>query len=293
MDELFTNARHPYTQGLLRAVPKLVPGRASEAAAVVGDPPSPIRLPSGCRFHPRCPIAQTPLCAEEEPVLTAGPALPEHVAACHFAWTAQARCTRSGGRARNTRGPMIERRTIRFDHELLAELELPCFEAHGDGDGPHLCLLAGIHGGEYSSIAAVVRFMNALDTSELCGRITAVPIVSMPSFRARTAFVMPQDGKNLNRCFPGSLDGTFSDVLARHVFDEPDRAERLPARPPRRRHGRGARAVLALRRVSRSRSRRAASRSRSGCRTSSAPLPPRPRSAARPSGRGRRAAFRP
>ena len=61
---------------------------------------------------------------------------------------------------------MIERRTIRFDHELLAELELPCFEARGDSDGPHLCLLAGIHGGEYSSIAAVVRFMNALDTSE-------------------------------------------------------------------------------------------------------------------------------
>jgi uncharacterized protein len=115
---------------------------------------------------------------------------------------------------------MIERRTIRFDHELLAELELPCFEAVGERDGPHLCLLGGIHGGEYSSIAAVVRFMNALDTSELRGRITAVPIVSMPSFQARTAFVMPQDGKNLNRCFPGSLDGTFSEVLARHVFDE-------------------------------------------------------------------------
>jgi uncharacterized protein len=115
---------------------------------------------------------------------------------------------------------MIERRTIRFDHELLAEVELPCFEASGESDGPHLCLLGGIHGGEYSSIAAVVRFMNALDTSALSGRITAVPIVSMPSFRARTAFVMPQDGKNLNRCFPGSPDGTFSDVLARHVFDE-------------------------------------------------------------------------
>jgi hypothetical protein len=115
---------------------------------------------------------------------------------------------------------MIERRTIRFDHDLLAELELPCFEADGESDGPQLCLLAGIHGGEYSSIAAVVRFMNALDTSELRGRITAVPIVSMPSFRERRAFVMPQDGKNLNRCFPGSRDGTFSEVLARYVFDE-------------------------------------------------------------------------
>jgi uncharacterized protein len=115
---------------------------------------------------------------------------------------------------------MIERRTIRFDHELLVGVELPCFEARGRHGGPHLCLLGGIHGGEYSSIAAVVRFMNALDPDALAGRITAVPIVSMPSFRARTAFVVPQDGKNLNRCFPGSYDGTFSDVLARHVFDE-------------------------------------------------------------------------
>jgi predicted deacylase len=115
---------------------------------------------------------------------------------------------------------MIERRTLRFEHALLAGLELPCFEAAGDQDSPHLCLLGGIHGGEYSSIAAVVRFMNELDTGELAGRITAVPIVSRPSFEARTAFVMPQDGKNLNRCFPGSHDGTFSEVLARHVFDE-------------------------------------------------------------------------
>jgi oligopeptide/dipeptide ABC transporter ATP-binding protein len=82
-DELFTNARHPYTQGLLRAVPRLVPGRVSEGAGVVGDPPSPIDLPSGCRFHPRCPIAQEPLCSTEDPAL-AGP--PVHVAACHFAW---------------------------------------------------------------------------------------------------------------------------------------------------------------------------------------------------------------
>jgi predicted deacylase len=114
---------------------------------------------------------------------------------------------------------MIERRALRFDHDLLDGLELPCFEAVGAADGPHLCLLGGIHGGEYSSISAVVRFMAALDTQELRGRITAVPVVSLTSYRARSAFVVPEDGKNLNRCFPGSLDGTFSDVLARSVFD--------------------------------------------------------------------------
>jgi len=85
-DELFTNARHPYTQGLLRAVPRLVPGRVTDTAGVVGDPPSPINLPTGCRFHPRCPIAQEPLCSTEDPALLAGPIL-GHTAACHFAWT--------------------------------------------------------------------------------------------------------------------------------------------------------------------------------------------------------------
>jgi oligopeptide/dipeptide ABC transporter ATP-binding protein len=82
--ELFADARHPYTQGLLRAVPRLVPGRASEAVSVAGDPPSPIDLPSGCRFHPRCPLAQEPLCHEQDPALEQG--APGRFAACHFAW---------------------------------------------------------------------------------------------------------------------------------------------------------------------------------------------------------------
>jgi oligopeptide/dipeptide ABC transporter ATP-binding protein len=84
--ELFSDPRHPYTQGLLKAVPRLVPGRASGAPAVVGDPPSPVRIPSGCRFHPRCPIAAEPLCSDVDPPLEPGPTGPAHTAACHFAW---------------------------------------------------------------------------------------------------------------------------------------------------------------------------------------------------------------
>jgi oligopeptide/dipeptide ABC transporter ATP-binding protein len=85
-DAVFADARHPYTQGLLRAIPRLVPGRKSEAIAVAGDPPSPIRIPSGCRFHPRCPLAQD-VCHTVDPDLFPGPDRPEHRAACHFAWT--------------------------------------------------------------------------------------------------------------------------------------------------------------------------------------------------------------
>jgi oligopeptide transport system ATP-binding protein len=86
--ELFSDARHPYTAGLLRAVPRLVPGRVSDAPGVVGDLPSPIHPPGGCRFHPRCPIAERPVCYEQDPELTSAASRPEHVAACHFAWSA-------------------------------------------------------------------------------------------------------------------------------------------------------------------------------------------------------------
>ena len=84
--DLFENPRHPYTQALLQAVPRLVPGRQSEIVAIAGDPPSPIDLPSGCRFRPRCPLASD-VCEADEPALTA-PSGGRHAAACHFAFTA-------------------------------------------------------------------------------------------------------------------------------------------------------------------------------------------------------------
>ena len=110
---------------------------------------------------------------------------------------------------------MVERRSVTF-----CDLEHPAYEARGTADGPHVALIGGVHGCEYSSIAAVTRFMSELDTNELTGSITAVPIVSMESFRQRSPFVVPTDGKNLNRSFPGSHDGTYTDRLARSIFEQ-------------------------------------------------------------------------
>jgi uncharacterized protein len=115
--------------------------------------------------------------------------------------------------------PTITRRRIVFPYPELSGLEHPAFEARGRADGPRLTLIGGVHGCEYSSIAAVVRFMNSLDVEELSGSITAVPIVSLESFRARSAFVVPRDGKNLNRAFPGDRDGSYTDVLAHAIFE--------------------------------------------------------------------------
>jgi uncharacterized protein len=115
---------------------------------------------------------------------------------------------------------MVTRRLIGFSAPALRELRWAVFEATGSRDGPRLCLLAGIHGCEYPAIAAVVRFMRELDASTLSGSIVAVPVVSPTSYAARSPFVVPEDGRNLNRSFPGDPNGSFSQVLAHHVFTE-------------------------------------------------------------------------
>jgi hypothetical protein len=60
--------------------------------------------------------------------------------------------------------------------------------------------------------------MRELDSAALAGSILAVPIASPTSFRARSAFVVPEDGRNLNRAFPGRAEGSFTDALADHIF---------------------------------------------------------------------------
>jgi oligopeptide/dipeptide ABC transporter ATP-binding protein len=86
-EQLFRDPRHPYTRGLLAAIPRLTE-QAGELGppALAGDPPSPLAIPAGCRFRTRCPMAQ-PRCEQEDPALTARPGDPGHQAACHFAFT--------------------------------------------------------------------------------------------------------------------------------------------------------------------------------------------------------------
>jgi len=98
-------------------------------------------------------------------------------------------------------------------------LQVPYVEFRGRYDGPHLTVIAGIHGCEYTGMAAVRRLIAEIDPDQLRGRITAVPVVAVPSFLAATPFVVPQDGKNLNRCFPGDPGGSYTEILAHHVFE--------------------------------------------------------------------------
>ena len=81
-EEIFARPLHPYTQALLSAIPTIEPGKAEETIVLAGDIPSPVHLPTGCRFHTRCPVVR-PSCPAVVPdlvELTAG-----HWVACPYA----------------------------------------------------------------------------------------------------------------------------------------------------------------------------------------------------------------
>ncbi|MFC7047221.1 ABC transporter ATP-binding protein [Halobacteriaceae archaeon GCM10025711] len=79
-DEVFEDPRHPYTQALLSSVPSVGTDRR-DRVTLAGEPPDPISPPAGCRFHPRCPLADD-RCASDVPAEHA--VGPEHVHRCHF-----------------------------------------------------------------------------------------------------------------------------------------------------------------------------------------------------------------
>jgi peptide/nickel transport system ATP-binding protein len=84
-DEIFSNPAHPYSRALVSAIP--VPGpRRRERIVLTGDPPNPADRPSGCAFHPRCPVAVA-VCRVETPALQ--PMSDGRLVACHLAHATQ------------------------------------------------------------------------------------------------------------------------------------------------------------------------------------------------------------
>jgi oligopeptide/dipeptide ABC transporter ATP-binding protein len=79
--ELFRTPLHPYAAALIQAIPMPDPEAPRVAALARGDVPSPVRIPSGCRYHPRCPYAER-VCRDTEPPLAE--VRTDHLAACHF-----------------------------------------------------------------------------------------------------------------------------------------------------------------------------------------------------------------
>lgn len=95
-EDVFRRPAHPYTEALISATPVPDPRTKRERIILPGDVPSPLRPPSGCPFHPRCPTAQDICTTTFPPVVDVGQ---QHVAVCHFASERAERFSRLAGSA--------------------------------------------------------------------------------------------------------------------------------------------------------------------------------------------------
>jgi len=114
-----------------------------------------------------------------------------------------------------------QRHLIKLPGVALAKDEpRPVISITGAKPGPVLFVNAGVHGGEYPAIEAVIRLSNTLDPQKIAGTVILMPVMNLPAFRARTPFVCPIDNVNPNRVFPGNPTGSYSEQMTHALINE-------------------------------------------------------------------------
>lgn len=108
-------------------------------------------------------------------------------------------------------------------HVEGTELHVPHVLLCGDQPGPTVLISAGIHNAEYVGIQAAIELSNELDVSALHGNVIIVPLANRSGFENRTMSMVYEDGKNLNRVFPGDRDRANS--AEQGVWDQNVEAE--------------------------------------------------------------------
>ncbi|SFT51494.1 hypothetical protein SAMN02910301_1453 [Lachnospiraceae bacterium XBD2001] len=99
------------------------------------------------------------------------------------------------------------------------QFQVPHVLLCGEKEGPTVLITAGIHNAEYIGIQAAIELSNEIDVSELAGNVVILPLVNCSGFENRTMSLVYEDGKNLNRVFPGDKDGSEADRLAHVLFE--------------------------------------------------------------------------
>lgn len=94
------------------------------------------------------------------------------------------------------------------------EVKIPVTLINGGAEGKTVLITAGVHGAEYGGIQTVIELAKELDPAEVSGKLILVHPVNTEAFKARSFAIVPEDGKNLNREFPGEEKGTFTQKLA-------------------------------------------------------------------------------
>jgi predicted deacylase len=96
----------------------------------------------------------------------------------------------------------------------------PVISVAGAKPGPVLFVNAGVHGGEYPAVEAVIRLGKTLDPKKISGAVILMPVLNLPAFRTRTPFVCPIDNVNPNRVFPGDPRGSYSEQMTHACINE-------------------------------------------------------------------------
>ena len=104
-------------------------------------------------------------------------------------------------------------------HVEGTELHVPHVLLCGRQQGPTVLITAGIHNAEYVGIQAAIELSSELDVAALRGSVIIVPLANRSGFENRTMSRVFEDGKNLNRVFPGDREGSEADRLAHMLFE--------------------------------------------------------------------------
>jgi predicted deacylase len=114
-----------------------------------------------------------------------------------------------------------QRHLIKLPGAALANDEpRPVISVAGAKPGPVLFVSAGMHGGEYPAVEAVIRLGKMLDPQKISGTVILMPVLNLPAFRTRTPFVCPIDNVNPNRVFPGDPRGSYSEQMTHACINE-------------------------------------------------------------------------
>ena len=114
---------------------------------------------------------------------------------------------------------------IQIVDDLALSVKMPVGVVNGVEDGPTLIVTGGLYPTEYCGIEAASRLYNNLIPEKIKGTFISIPVINMYSFQWRTRWlnlkstgITPYDGKNANNVFPGSPQGTLSELIAYHVW---------------------------------------------------------------------------
>ena len=114
-----------------------------------------------------------------------------------------------------------QRHLIKLSGAALAKDEArPVISVAGAKPWPVLLVNAGVHGGEYPAVEAVICLGKALDPKKISGAVILMPVLNLPAFRTRTPFVCPIDNVNPNRAFPGDPHGSYSEQMTHALINE-------------------------------------------------------------------------